>query len=65
MGGTRPQRDYRHSTETACEYCGLWPHKTGEECIASGQECYNCGNSDIFQKCLGTTQTIKIIKRLQ
>ena len=25
MGGARPQRDYRHSTETTCEYCGLWP----------------------------------------
>ena len=23
-----PQRDYRHSTETTCRYCGSWPHRT-------------------------------------
>ena len=36
MGGTCPWRDYRHSTETTCGYCGSWPHRTGEECKASG-----------------------------
>ena len=25
MGGTHPQRDYRHSTETTCGYCGSGP----------------------------------------
>ena len=49
-GGTRPQRDYRHSTETTCKYCGLWPHKTGEKCIGSGQECYNCAKLRHFSK---------------
>ena len=50
MGGTQPWRDYRHSTETACKYYGLWPHKTGEECITSGQECYKRGKLRHFSK---------------
>ena len=37
IGG--PRRDYRHSTETTCGYCGSWPHKAGEDCKAIGQEC--------------------------
>ena len=49
MGGTHPQRDYRHSTETICGYCGSWPHRTGE-CKASDQECYNCGRLGHFSK---------------
>ena len=43
-------RDYMHSTETTCGYCGSWPHKTGEECNASDQECYNCGRLGHFSK---------------
>ena len=50
MGGTRPQRDYRHSTETTCGYFSSWPHKTGEKCKAAGQECYNCGRLGHFSK---------------
>ena len=50
MGGAWPQRDYRHSTETTCGCCGSWPHRTGEECKASGQECYNCGKLGHFTK---------------
>ena len=30
MGGAQSQGDFRHSTTTACEYCGSWPHKSGE-----------------------------------
>ena len=50
MGGTCPQRDYRHSTETTCGYCSSWSHRTGEECKASDQECYNCGRLGHFSK---------------
>ena len=50
MGGTHPQRDYRHSTKTACGYCGSWPHRSREECKAVGQECYNCGRLRHFSK---------------
>ena len=50
MGGAWPQRDFRHSTETICEYCGSWPHKSGEECKASHQECYYCGKLRHFSK---------------
>ena len=50
MGGTCPRRDYRYSTETTCGYCGSWPHRTGEECKASDQECYNCGRLGHFSK---------------
>ena len=65
MGGTHPWRDYRHSTETTCGYCGSWPHRTGEECKASDQECYNCRRLGHFPKCVDKDQTIKIVKRLQ
>ena len=41
MGGAWPRRDYRHSTETTCRHCSSWPHRTGEEYKALGQECYN------------------------
>ena len=50
MGGARPRRDYRCSTETTCGYCGLWPHKAGEECKAAGQECLYCGRVGHFSK---------------
>ena len=50
MGGAQPQRDYRCSTETTCGYCGLWPHKAGEECKAVGQECLYCGRVGHFLK---------------
>ena len=49
-GGTGSQRDYRHSTETTCDYCGQWPHKTREECKAIGQECSYCGRLGHFSK---------------
>ena len=65
MGGAQPQRDYRHSTETICEYCGSWPHRIGEECKASNQECYNCGKLGHFSKVCRQGPTIKIVKRLQ
>ena len=48
--GARPQRDYRHSTETICDYCSSWPHRIGEECKATNQECYNCGKLGHFSK---------------
>ena len=50
MGGARPQRDYRHSAETTCGYCGSWPHRAGEECRAAGQECLYCGKIGHFSK---------------
>ena len=50
MGGAHPQRDYRHSAETACGYCGSWPHRSVEECKAVGQECHNCGKLGHFSK---------------
>ena len=50
MGGACPWRDYRHSTETTCGCCGSWPHISGEECKAVGQECYNCGRLGHFTK---------------
>ena len=50
MGGAQPQRDYRHSTETTCRHCGSWSHRTGDECKASDQECYNCGKLGHFSK---------------
>ena len=50
IGGTHPQRDHRHSTKTTCGYCGSWPHRTGEECKASDQECFNCGRLGHFSK---------------
>ena len=50
MGGARPQRDYRHSTETTCSYCSSWPHRAGEECRAIGQECLYCGRIGHFSK---------------
>ena len=50
-GGTGgPRRDYRHSTETTCGYCGQWPHKAGEDCKATGQECSYCGRLGHFSK---------------
>ena len=49
-GGAQPQRDYRHSTKTICEYCSSWPYRIGEECKASNQECYNCGKLGHFSK---------------
>ena len=49
-GGARPQRDYRHHTETTCGYCGSWPHRAGEECRAAGQECLYCGKIGHFSK---------------
>ena len=45
-----PRRDYRHSTETTCGYCGQWPHKAGEDCKATGQECSYCGRLGHFSK---------------
>ena len=45
-----PWRNYRHSTETTCSYCGSWPHRSGEECKAVGQECHNCGRLRHFSK---------------
>ena len=50
MGVVQPQRGYRHSTKTTCGHCGSWPHRTGEECKASGQVCYNCGKLRHFSK---------------
>ena len=50
MGGACSQRDYRYSTETTCGYCGSWPHRTGEECKAVGQECHHCGRLGHFSK---------------
>ena len=50
MGGAHPRRDYRQSAETACGYCGSWPHRSGEECKAVGQECHNCGKLGHFSK---------------
>ena len=50
MGGAWPQRDFRHSTKTICDYCGSWPHRIGEEYKASNQECYNCGKLGHFSK---------------
>ena len=50
MGGAQPQRDYRHSTETTCGYCSSWPHRAGEECRATGQECLYCGRVGHFSK---------------
>ena len=50
MGGAHPRRDYRHSTETTCSYCGSWPHRSGEEWKAVGQECHNCGRLGHFSK---------------
>ena len=49
-GGAHPWRDYRHSTETTCGYCGSWPHRSGEECKAVGQECHNYGRLGHFSK---------------
>ena len=49
-GRSPPQRDYRHSTETTCGYCGSWPHRAGEECKAVGQECHHCGRLGHFSK---------------
>ena len=52
--------------ETACEYCGSWPHKSGEECARPHiKNVTAVENLDISQKCAGTTQTTKIMKRLQ
>ena len=65
MGGAWPQRDYRHSTETICNYCGSWPHRIGEECKASNQECYNCGKLGTFLKGMQAKSRLKIVKRLQ
>ena len=49
--GAQPQRqDYRHSTETVCEYCGFWPHKSREECRALIQECFHCERPGDFTK---------------
>ena len=50
MGGACSRRDYRYSTETTCGYCGSWPHRTGEECKAVGQECHHCGRLGHFSK---------------
>ena len=48
--GVHPQRDYRYSPKTTCSNCGSWPHRTGEECKASGQECLHCGKLGHFSK---------------
>ena len=44
----------RETTGTALrlyvDYCGSWPHRIGEECKASNQECYNCGKLGHFSK---------------
>ena len=65
-GRSLPPGDYRHSTETTCSYCGSWPHRSGEECKAVGQEsATTVVDSDISQKYAGKGQTIKIVKRLQ
>ena len=51
LGGARPQgQDYRHNTETTCEFCGSRPHKHRSECKASGQECFYCGRLGHFSK---------------
>ena len=50
MRGVQPQRDYRHSTKTICDYCGSWSYRIGEECKASNQESYNCGKLGHFSK---------------
>ena len=50
IGGAHPRRDYRYSPKTTCSNCGSWPHRTGEECKASGQECLHCGKLGHFSK---------------
>ena len=32
------------------DYCGQWPHKAGEDCKATGQECSYCGRLGHFSK---------------
>ena len=50
-GVAQPWRqDYRHSTETVCENCGLRPHKSREECRALNQECFHCRRLGHFSK---------------
>ena len=50
IGGVHLQRDYRYSPKTTCGNCSSWPHRTGEECKASGQECLHCGKLGHFSK---------------
>ena len=43
-------QDYKHSTETTCEFCGSRPHRYRSECKASGQECFYCARCSHFSK---------------
>ena len=50
MAGSTLEQDYRHSTETECEFCGSRPHKYRTDCRASGQGCFYCGKLGHFSK---------------
>ena len=45
-----PERLQTQYWDYTCNYCGSWPHRIGEECKASNQECYNCGKLGHFSK---------------